>query len=281
MAQKRNCINKKKFIKYLKSLGIDVRNNTKARGHNGFCTDRRIDVAKNLDDFTASSVLLHEFAHYVHFKLEPSLLGNGGSLNVLFNTENTDEIEEELFKLSLKVFDSKVLDKIEAMKKSVSEKIKEQKNIIKSYFPDFKISGKFKEFNKYIKISEARYLLKYDRVLYKKYWFSKKKIISIDSLGKDFPDMPKAFASYIILKSLERKRNRLNSRIYKIKKYLRKPTELFARFVQAYYLDYEETKMTAPRCLEYFENLKSKNYYCYLNDKEFISVLDDCEQILL
>lgn len=281
MAQTRNCINKKKFIRYLKSLGIDVHSDTKARGHHGFCTGRRIDVAKNLDNAAAGSVLLHEFAHYIHFKLEPSLFRSGGSLNVLFKTEDTEKIENELFKLSLKVFDSRLLNKIEEMKKSVNEKIKEQKNIIKKSYPDFKISEKFREFNRYIKHSEAKYLLKYDRVLFKKYWFSKKKLICVDSLDKDFPDMPEAFSAYIVLKSLERKRNRLNSRIYKIKKYLRKPTELFARFVQSYYLNYQETQTIAPCSTAYFEDLKSQNYYNYLNDREFISLLDDCEPISL
>lgn len=280
MAQKRNCINKKKFIKYLKSLGIDVHCNTKARGHHGFCSGNRIDVSKKLDDVAAVGVLLHEFAHHIHFKLEPSLLTGGGSLKVLFNTENTDEIEDELFKLSLQVFDSKVLNKIETMKKSVNEKVKEQKNKIKLFFPNFKIGSKFKEFDRYIKRSDAKYLLKYDKVLIKKFWFSKKKIISVNSLNQDFPDMPEAFAAYIILKSLERKRNRLNARIYKIKKYLGKPTELFARFVQSYYLDYEKTKLIAPRTLSCFEKLKSENYYKYLNDKDFITFLDDCEQKL-
>ena len=276
MAQKRNCINKKNFIKYLKSLGIEVHSNTKARGHHGFCSGNRIDVSKNLDDISAVGVLLHEFAHYIHFKLEPSLLTVGGSLNILFNTDNTNEIEKELFALSLKVFDSRILSKIEGMKNSVNGKVKEQKKIIKSFFPNFKISSEFREFDKYIKRSDAKYLLKYDRVQIKKFWFSKKKIISVNSLSQDFPYMPEAFASYIVLKSLERKRNRLNSRIYKIKKYLRKPTELFARFVQSYYLDYGETKLLAPLSLKYFEDLKSKNYYKLLNDKEFISVLGDC-----
>ena len=278
MAQTRNNLNKKELIKYLRSLGIDVRSNTKARGHHGFCTGKRIDISKNLDDTSAVSVLLHEFAHYIHFKLEPSLLSNGGSLKILFNTKDTVKIEKELFELSLNVFDSTVLNKIENLKTTVKDNIKEQKRIIQKYFPNFQISIKFREFEKYIKHSEAKYLLKYDRVLIKKFWFSKKRVIGINSLKKDFPDMPEAFSAYIILKSLERKRNRLNARIYKIKKYLKKPTELFARFVQSYYLNYDETRLIAPLCVKIFEDLKSKDYYMFLNDEEFISVLGDCEQ---
>ena len=246
MAQERNCVNKKDFIKYLKSLGIDVHNNTKARGHHGFCSQNRIDVDKNLDDVSASKVLMHEFAHYVHFQLEPSLLSNGGSLKVLFKTDDTALIESELFKLSLKVFDSRVLNKIETMKADINNKIKEHKKIIVASFPNFKICSKFKEFNKFIKHSDAKYLLKYDRVQIKKFWFSKKRIISIDSLNKDFPDMPEAFSSYIILKSKQRFLKRINSRINKINRYYNNSSELFARFVEMYYMNPDKAHRLAP-----------------------------------
>lgn len=275
MVEKRNCLNKKKFIQYLKNIGIDVRNNTKARGHAGFCLGNRIDVDKNLNNEEAFRVLLHEFAHYVHFKIEPTLISNGGSLKILFDTENIKNIEEELFNLSLKVFDSRILLKIGNMKREVKEKIEEQKKIIKNFYPKFKISEKFREFNKYIKHSEAKYLLKYDRVLIKKFWFLKDRLISVNSLYKDFPEMPEAFSAYIILKSLERKRKRLNARNYKINKYLKKPTELFARFIQSYYLNYELTKSIAPETVDLFEYLKNKNYYPYLNETDFILLVND------
>ena len=42
-----NRISEKDFVKYLRSLGIEVHLNTKARGHSGFCTGKRIDVSKN------------------------------------------------------------------------------------------------------------------------------------------------------------------------------------------------------------------------------------------
>ena len=63
MVEERNYIRKKIFIKYLKLIGIDVRTNTKARGHAGFCLGSSIDVDKNLNDKDAFLVLLHEFAH--------------------------------------------------------------------------------------------------------------------------------------------------------------------------------------------------------------------------
>ena len=278
MAEERNRIRKLNFIKYLKSLGIEVHNNTKARGNAGFCLKNRIDISKNLSDEDAFRVLLHEFAHFVHYKLEPSLLKNGGSLGILFDTDNTKQIENELYELSLKIFDSRILSKIEGMKKEIKDKISEKKDLIKSFYPDFQISKKFREFDRYIRHSDAKYLLKYDRVIIKKFWFAKKKLIGITSLKKDFPDMPESFSAYLVLKSLERKRNRLNARSSKIKRYLKKPTELFARFIQSYYSDYEMTKLTAPVSLNLFEKLKEQNYYRYLNDKEFILLLNDNAQ---
>ena len=74
MAEIRDCLTKIEFVNYLKSLGIDVHLNTKARGHFGFCTSKRIDISKNLNDEKALQVLLHEFAHFIHFKLEPEII---------------------------------------------------------------------------------------------------------------------------------------------------------------------------------------------------------------
>lgn len=278
MAEERNRIRKLNFIKYLKSKGIEVHSNTKARGNAGFCLKNRIDISKNLNDEDAFRVLLHEFAHFVHYKLEPTLLKNGGSLGVLFDTDDTERIEDELFELSLKIFDSRILSKIEGMKKEVKDKIAEKKKIIKSFYPNFQISKKFREFDRYIRHSDAKYLLKYDRVLIKKFWFAKKKLIEINSLKKDFPDMPDSFSAYLMLKSLERKRNRLNARSSKIRRYLKKPTELFARFLQSYYSDYKQTKLYAPVSLSIFEKLKEQNYYRYLNDTEFILLVNDSAQ---
>lgn len=53
-----NRISEKDFVKYLRSLGIEVHLNTKARGHSGFCTGKRIDVSKNLPEDKIMEVLL-------------------------------------------------------------------------------------------------------------------------------------------------------------------------------------------------------------------------------
>ena len=43
--------NKKKFIKYLKSLGLTVNTRTLARGNKGFFSGKRIDISKSLSNW--------------------------------------------------------------------------------------------------------------------------------------------------------------------------------------------------------------------------------------
>ena len=92
MAEIRDCVDKKKFIDYLRNLGLEVPLNTKARGHSGFCTDKRIDISKDLPENEVISVLLHEFAHFIHLRLEPEIIRTGGTLEKLFDTEKAKEI---------------------------------------------------------------------------------------------------------------------------------------------------------------------------------------------
>ena len=129
-------------------------------------------------------------------------------------------------------------------------------------------SKKFKEFDKYIKKSDARYLLKYDRVkLIQGVFFRKTtKLYSIDNIEKDFTDMPKAFAAYIRLKSYQKKQTRISARINKYKKYYEKPAELFARLVEGLYLDREWVEAIAPNAVERFYKLAEAGYYMELKN---------------
>ena len=79
-------ITESQLIDYFKSLGIDIHTSTKARGHQGFFLDGRIDISKNLPKEKVIPTLLHEFAHYIHSKLEKNTSKTGGSLKVLFNS---------------------------------------------------------------------------------------------------------------------------------------------------------------------------------------------------
>ena len=81
------------------------------------------------------------------------------------------------------------------------------------------------------------------------------------NLLKDFTDIPKAFAAYIRLKSYQKKQARISARINKYKKYYERPTELFARLVEALYLDKEWTQAIAPNVTKKFYELLRDDYY--------------------
>ena len=269
MAEIRNRVDKKKFVDFLSNLGIDVHFDTKARGNAGFCTGCRIDVSKNLSENKAKDVLLHEFAHYVHFKLEPNMAKTHGSLEKIFDTDEkliVDEIENELFQITLIVFNGETTRRIKALKENLNEKIKTEREIIKKYYPSFQVGEKFKDFNRYIRFSSAKYLLKYDKVIVRGGWFTMDTTISVKTIEDDFPKMPEAFVAYIRMKSYERHRNRLNSRNARINKYLKQPTELFARFFQFYCSDVDGAKMLAPVAVQRFEKLFNEGYYPCLKD---------------
>lgn len=251
----------KEIIKYLKTLGIEVHTGTKARGHHGFFLKNRIDISKNLPDNKKIPTLIHEFAHYIHFKLEPDMPKTGGTFEVLFKSSDP-VIQKELIEVTHFVDENSLCKKLQYHKSLVKEEIKKQEKIIKKAYPKFQRSKKFKEFEKYIKNSDAKYLLKYDRIkLIKGFWRKKSKIYTTDTIEKDFPAMPAEFAAYIRLCSFKKKQSRISARINKNKKYYTKPSELFARFVEALYIDRKYTEELAPVSTEIFYKLLNENYY--------------------
>ena len=131
-------------------------------------------------------------------------------------------------------------------------------------------SKKFKDFDKYIKKTNARYLLKYDRVkLIEKGFFKKTTTIyTIENIERDFPEMPAAFAAYIRLRSAQRRQARVSAKISRYKKYYEKPSELFARLVEGLYIDREWTEALAPYTCECFYKHLQNGYY-----KELSTVL--------
>lgn len=259
-------MDKKELINYFKSLGLTVHTSTKARGHQGFFLNNRIDISKNITENRIIPTLLHEFAHYIHSKIEPDMNRTGGTLTMLFKEDNPIFMDE-LIKVTNFVDQNSLCVRLYEHKDRVKSKIKEYENIIKMYYPKFLRSKKFKEFDKYIKKSNARYLLKYDRVKLIQGGFFRKttKLYTIDNLEKDFTDMPKAFAAYIRLKSFQKKQSRISARINKYKKYYERPTELFARLIEGLYLDKEWTEAIAPNVTEKFYELLKNGYYYELS----------------
>lgn len=259
-------MDKKSFIKYLRTLGIEVHTTTKARGHQGFFCNNRIDISKNIPEHRIMPTLLHEFAHYIHYQLEPDMPKNGGTIEVLFKSDNPI-ISKELFKVTNFVDENSLCVRLTEHRARVQDKILEYDRIIKKSYPNFLRSKKFKEFEKYIKKSDARYLLKYDRVKVMGGFFKfTPKIYTINTIEECFPNMPEAFAAYIRLKSNTRKQSKISARINRLNKYYKRPTELFARFIEGLYLDREWTETIAPYTCERFSKLLSAGYYGRLED---------------
>lgn len=255
-------MNKRELINYFKTLGLEVHTSTKARGHQGFYMQKRIDISKNIPESRIVPTLIHEFAHYIHSKLEPNMAKSGGSLVILFDDENFEIYKKELIKVTNFVDQNSKCEKLIYHKNIIKNRIVEYEKIIKDRYPKFLRSKNFREFDRYIKKSKARYLLKYDRVkLVSGVFFKKSETLTIDNLEKDFADMPKEFAAYIRLKSCQKRQARVSAKINKLNKYYEKPTELFARLAEGLYLSAETVKDLAPHTYNRFFELLNSGYY--------------------
>lgn len=249
------------LIKYFKSLGIQVNTSTKARGHLGFFLKNRIDISKNIPAYRLVPTLLHEFAHYIHSGIEPDIAKTGGTFEKLFG-ENNPVFEQELMRVTNFVDENSMCIKIYEHKDRIKGLIKDYEKIIKKDYPQFQRSKSFKEFEKYIKKSDARYLLKYDRVKLMTGIFRKRyNVISVTTIEEDFPQMPPAFAAYIRLCSARKKMAKLSARINRLQKYYKRPTELFARLVEGLYIDKEWVCALAPYSTEcFYKSLNAGKY---------------------
>ena len=225
-----------KLVDYIKTLGLDVNLHTKARGHGGFFLDKanRIDISVKVPEDKIAQTILHEFAHYIHCKLDNDVNKTKGSVSHIFQTD--EDIFDELVKVTNFVDESSMLLKLKHHRELVKSKIKEQERIIKLSYPKFQRSKPFKEFNRAMRFSDARYLLKYDRVKLVTPFLRRVKLYSIDNLENDF-EISKPFAAYIRLRSYQKKQARISQRINRLNKYYTCATELFARFVEGVYLD--------------------------------------------
>lgn len=257
-----NIMDEKELIKYFRSIGLDVHTSTRARGHQGFYMKNRIDISKNIPSNRVIPTLIHEFTHYVHSQIEPFMERTGGSLEVIFDDDNISIYEKELIRVTNFVDKNSRCEKLKQHKQIIKNRIAYYEKIIKNRYPKFLRSKKFKEFDKYIKKSKAKYLLKYDRVkLISGTFFKKTEIFTIDNIEKDFRDMPAEFAAYIRLKSYQRRQSRVSSKINKLNKYYTKPTELFARLVEGLYLDAQTVQDLAPHSYFRFFELLNSGYY--------------------
>lgn len=260
-------LTKRNLVDFLKSLDIEVKTNTKARGNQGLYQKNRIDISKGLKDDKAIETLVHEFAHHIHYEIDEDFLKNGGSLSNLFDMQDVSTIKSELINVTNMIDKNSRLQLLLNSKEEASNKIKSMQTAIRRDYPEFLRSKKFTEFESYIKNSDAKYLVKYDAIrLMHGFFFKKERVLTIRNLETDFPDMPKAFQTYIKLCSMQRKQSKIARRINKLNKYYEKPTELFARFVQSYFLTPETISAVAPTTTKRFMELLENGYYKELKD---------------
>ncbi len=260
-------LTKRNVIEFLRNCGIEVKTNTKARGNQGLYQKNRIDLSRNIKDDKAIAVLVHEFAHHIHSKIDKDFIKNSGTLEKLFDTKDIENIKSELINVTRLTDKNSRLTVFLDAKEETAKTIKSMQSAIKREYPDFLRSKKFPEFERYIKNSEAKYLVKYDAIrIMKGFFFKKEHILTVKNLENDFPDMPKAFQIYIRLCSMQRKQSKLARRINKLTKYYEKPTELFARYVSGYFMTPETIETVAPATTNRFLELLDKGYYKELKD---------------
>lgn len=265
MDDKRNIIIALK--NYIESLGVVVNiGKTKARGNKGFFLNRgvdsfRIDISKNIDDNATLSTLLHEFAHYIHYKYDSSLK----SLDFVFD-DFSDDIREELVNITVqnvpKDFAKSLLD----LKSETAKEIDILAGKISQQYPDFKKSGNFKPFEKGIKLP-AKYLLKYDCIKY----FGK--IYTVQNVEHDFEYLSNEQIYYIKMKSLQRKQARINTKIRKLNNYYNQPSELWARFFELFFVDNKCSNELAPKATQVLKNLVNNCKYSEISElKKFFKI---------
>lgn len=251
------------FISFLRNEGIEVKTNTKARGNLGICFKNRIDISKKAKPERRLAILAHEYAHKIHYEIEKEALKQGGSLEKVFNTDEVEVIKRELVRVTHFVDENSLFLEYHSRKDKIKEEIKYYDDLVKQEYPDFKRSCEFIPIKKYFRKNNlnAKYLLRHDHVKLISPIFRKEELISINTVDEDFPQIPEAFRNYLKLLSFQRKQRKLSARKNKLNKYYLRPTELFARFIEGFFIDKEKIKLIAPVTYKRFEVLLYKDYY--------------------
>ena len=254
------------MVSFLRSLGITVNTKTKARGHQGFYLKNRIDISANIDYKRKIEVLIHEFTHYIHSKIDTDIHKTHGTLDKLFPNADIKKIEEELLKVTRFVDKNKGYSLLMQKRQDACTEIKNLDKSIKETYPDFKRSYPYPAFDKIVKKSDAKYLLKYDRVIVKTTFFGKTKEYSIKNIDEDFPELSQEIRTYIKIKSGQRALKRISSRLNRLDAYYKRATELFARFVEGLFIDTNKISEIAPYTYLVFCKELACNRYLELAD---------------
>ena len=249
------------LVEYFQSLGIEVNMKTKARGNKGFFKTNgkgyRIDVAKSLEEDSALSVLIHEFAHYFHYLNDKTLR------DLTFIIDDNDILLEELLALTVEDIPKDFALSLFSQKEILNQEIKTFSSKIKKLYPDFKLSQPCKPIEKDIKTQGLSCLLKYDRVKMLK-GFSYK-LYSVDDTDFLKTKITESHIDYLKLKSKQRLLRRINSKISKLNKYYNSETELFARSIEKYFLEHSSFSKIAPNLKEVYDTTIKTERFPILN----------------
>lgn len=181
----------------------------------------------------------------------------------IFNTNDIEIIEKELLRVTHFVDNNSLFLEYFDHKEKIKTNIKELESIIKTDFEDFKRSEKHKFIENSLKKdkSNVKYLLRYDNVKLIHPILRKEELISIKNIDIDFSHLSESVRAYVKLKSLQKQQLRVTKRKNKIEKYYKRPTELFARFVEGVFIDKNTIQKIAPIAFERFCFLLNQNHY--------------------
>lgn len=241
------------LIKYFESIGIIVNcGKNKARGNKGFFLAKkslyRIDISAGLSDAEKVCVLLHEFAHFIHYSYDKTLK----DLSFLF--ENlSDEILEELITLTVELIPKHVVRPLYNQKVLLLNEIEEILLKLNKMNISLKKTQVDKNIEKRINNKGLSLLLKYDKVKINNVLFSK--VLDIDNLESLLTPEDYDLLLYLRLKSKYRLLKRVNSKIYRLNKYYNSNTELFARAFELFFLESAKVSQKAPKVFKAFEDL--------------------------
>lgn len=275
---------KDNLINYIKSLNIDIKTNSKSKRRLGCLiqktttyTQNIIQISSQLSNKRFIEVLSHEFAHFIYNIMTVNITSDTAKLSTIFNINDSDEnliniIREELINVTNYVDKNSSFDFLKDKKNKLKKEIKILEETIKLKYPNFIKSKPFYEFNKYIKKSEAGYLLKYDNIKLITPFLKREKILSINNIDKDFSNIPQEFRNYIKLKSYSKKQTNITNKINKLQKYYYNPNELFARFIEGIIIDKNLITKIANTTYKQFYYLLENNYYPYL--KEYLNLIN-------
>ena len=240
-----------------KNITINIGKN-KARGNNGIFIYKndnfRIDISKNITESEKIKVILHEYAHFIHYKYDHTL----NSLDFIFDNLTDDE-NEELLKITIEKIPTTLALKLCNKKEKYKSDIKYFTKLIRNEFHDFNATKKYNKIEKKLP-KLAKLLLKHDLINYNN------QLINLVNICTFYPNLNKNELNYIKLFSTKRKLNRINNRISKLNNYYNKPTELFARFIETYFVEKNKCLKLAPLLTQKIEKIINNKLIYELNE---------------